>query len=237
MCRNYRIFGEDTHVGLAEYCRIRAENLEPLPEDLPFEHAAAIPTAYAMARRMVVTVGNLRPQERVLVLGAGGGVGVAAVQIARRPGAYIFGVTSGGDRVRRLGEAGVGRALDRLTENFESVVMDETDGAGVDAVVNPGGGSTWRPAIRSLAMGGRMLICGAVIGDRPDLSIQEIYQSHRQVLGAPLGNRQDFRSVLDTLSRGEVEPVIHATMPLEAVAEAHHMMEEGEVFGKVVLVP
>jgi NADPH:quinone reductase-like Zn-dependent oxidoreductase len=237
MCRHYRIFGEDTHGGLAEYCRICAGNLEPLPDNVPFEQAAALPTAYTTAWRMVVTVGNLRPQERVLVLGAGGGVGVAAVQIARRLGAYVFGVTSGSDRTQRLEEVGVGRVIDRLTEDFESVVMNETEGSGVDVVVNPVGGATWRPAIRSLAMGGRMLICGATIGDDPDLSIREIYQSHRQILGAPLGNRQDFRSVLDVLSRGEMEPAIHATMPLEVVAEAHRLIEEGKSFGKVVLLP
>jgi NADPH:quinone reductase-like Zn-dependent oxidoreductase len=130
----------------------------------------------------------------------------------------------------------VGKAIDRLTEDFESVVMNETDGSGVDVVVNPVGGATWRPAIRSLAVGGRMLICGATIGDNPDLSIREIYQSHRQVLGAPLGNRRDFQGVLDMLTRGEIKPVIHATMPLEAVAEAHRLLEEGESFGKVVLL-
>jgi NADPH:quinone reductase-like Zn-dependent oxidoreductase len=236
MCSNYRIFGEDTHGGLAEYCRIRARNLEHLPDHIPFEQAAALPTAYTTAWRMVVTVGNLRPQERTLVLGAGGGVGIAAVQIARRIGAYVFGVTSGQDRARRLREVGANRTIDRSNEDFEVVVDQETDGLGVDLVVNPVGGATWRPAIRSLAPGGRMLICGATIGDDPEFSIREIYQAHRQVLGAPLGNRRDFRAVLDLRSRGELEPVIHEVMPLEAVSEAHRLMEEGVIFGKVVLV-
>jgi NADPH:quinone reductase-like Zn-dependent oxidoreductase len=237
MCRDYRIFGEDTYGGLAEYCRIGVENLETIPDHVPFEQAAALPTAYTTAWRMVVTVGNLRPQERILVLGAGGGVGTATVQIARRLGAYVYGVTSGQARAQRLREIGANRTLDRLIEDFESVVANETEGLGVDMVVNPVGGSTWRPAIRSLATGGRMLICGATIGDDPDLSIREIYQSHRQILGAPLGNRRDFRAVLDLLSRGELEPSVHATMPLEMVAEAHRLMEEGMSFGKVVLVP
>jgi NADPH:quinone reductase-like Zn-dependent oxidoreductase len=236
MCRNYLIFGEDTHGGLAEYCRIPAENLEPLPDHVPFEQGAALPTAYTTAWRMVVTVGELRPQERVLVLGAGGGVGTAAVQIARRVGAYVFGVASGEDRVQRLREIGANRPIDRSNEDFESVVAQETGGLGVDMVINPVGGSTWRPAIRSLIVGGRMLICGATIGDNPELSIREIYQSHRQILGAPLGNRRDFRAVLDLLSRGELEPVLHDTMPLEEVSEAHRLIEEGMVFGKVVLM-
>jgi len=236
MCRNYLIFGEDTHGGLAEYCRIPAENLEPLPNHVPFEQGAALPTAYTTAWRMVITVGELRPQERVLVLGAGGGVGTAAVQIARRVSAYVFGVASGEDRVQRLREIGANRPIDRSNEDFESVVAQETGGLGVDMVINPVGGSTWRPAIRSLIVGGRMLICGATIGDNPELSIREIYQSHRQILGAPLGNRRDFRAVLDLLSRGELEPVLHDTMPLEEVSEAHRLIEEAMVFGKVVLM-
>lgn len=237
MRSGYRIFGEDTHGGLAEYCRIPASNLEPLPHHVPFELAAAAPTACTTAWRMVVTVGNLRPHERVLVLGAGGGVGTAAVQIARMIGAYVIGVTSGRERARLLGEIGACRTVDRLTEDFESVVEEETGGRGVDMVINPVGGSTWRPAIGSLASGGRMLICGATIGDDPGLSIREIYQSHRQILGAPMGNRRDFRAVLDLLARGELRPRIHATLPLEEVAEAHRLIEEGTVFGKVVLVP
>ena len=237
MCRNYRIFGEDTHGGLAEYCRIRAENLETLPEHVPFEQGAALPTAYTTAWRMVITAGKLRPQERVLVLGAGGGVGAAAVQITRRIGAYVFGVTSGENRAQRLREIGADRPIDRSREDFESIVALDTNGLCVDIVVNPVGGSTWRPSIRSLNTGGRMLICGATIGDNPELSIREIYQSHRQVIGAPLGNRQDFRAVLDLLSRGELKPVLHATMPLGEVSEAHRLMDTGTVFGKVVLVP
>ena len=237
MCREYRIFGEDTHGGLAEYCRIRAGNLEPLPEHVPYEQAAVLPVAYTTAWRMVITVGDLLPQERVLVLGAGGGVGTAAVQIARRVGAYVFGVTRGEERVRCLLEVGADRVIDRAIEDFESVVIEETEGTGVDMVINPVGGSTWRPAIRSLGAGGRMLICGATIGDDPELSIREIYQSHRRILGAPLGNRRDFRAVLDLLSRGELRPRIYTTMSLEDVAEAHRVVEEGEAFGKVVVVP
>lgn len=237
MCGDYRIFGEDTHGGLAEYCRIGASNLEPLPDHVPFEAAAALPVAYTTAWRMVVTVGRLQPQESVLVLGASGGVGAAAVQISRRLGAYVFGVTSGRERAQRLAEIGANRTIDRSTEDFEAVVADETGGRGVDVVINPVGGPTWRPAVRSLAMDGRMLICGATTGDDPDISIREIYQSHRRILGAPMGNRRDFRAVLDLLSRGELEPVIHAKMPLEAISEAHRMIEEGNAFGKVVLVP
>lgn len=237
MCPGYEIFGEDAQGGLAEYCRVPAANLERLPDRVAYEKAAALPAAYTTAWRMVVTAGGLRPHERVLVLGAGGGVGVAAVQIAHRVGAYVIGVTSGALRTRRLSELGADRVVDRTTEDFERVTLEETGGAGVGLAVNPVGGATWRPAIRSLEPGGRMTICGATIGDDPDLSIREVYQSHRRIIGAPLGNRRDFRAVLDLVSRGGLDPVVDVSLPLESIAEAHRMVEGNQVFGKVVLVP
>jgi NADPH2:quinone reductase len=234
MCREYRIFGEDTDGGLAEYCRIPARNLEALPEGVSFVEAAALPAAYTTAWRMLAVAG-LRPQDRVLVLGAGGGVGSAAVILSRRLGAYVFAVSRGPEKLARLREIGASRPIDRDEEAVEAVVAAETGGRGVDIVVNPVGGSSWRPAIRSLAMGGRMAICGATIGDAPEISIREIYQSHRQILGAPIGNRRDFRAVLDLLFRGEIRPAIHASLPLERIADAHRLLEEGGAFGKVVM--
>lgn len=237
MCREYRIFGEDVWGGLAEYCRVPSRNLEPLPGGISFEKAAALPVAYTTAWRMVVTAGRLLPNERVLVLGASGGVGTAAIQTSKTLGARVLGVTSGAEKAERLQEIGVDRAIDRHTEDFEAVALEETRGAGVEVVVNPVGGSTWRPAIRSLAMGGRMLVCGATIGDDPEMSIRELYQSHRQVLGAPLGNRRDFRAALDSLARGNLDPLVHASLSLEETSEAHRLVEEGEAFGKVIVVP
>lgn len=236
MCRSYRIFGEDTSGGLAEYCRIPSSNLELLGADVSFEVAAAVPAAYTTAWRMVISVGQLRPGESVLVLGAGGGVGCAAVQLSHIVGARVFAVTSGPERCESVLGAGAERVIDRDTEDFEAVVCHETDGRGVDMVVNPVGGATWRPAIRSLTFGGRMLICGATTGDSPEISIREIYQWHRRVLGAPMGNRRDFRAVLDLLHSGRLKPVIHAVLPLEQIRKAHRLLEEGKIVGKVVVV-
>lgn len=236
MCPHYKIFGEDTDGGLAEYCRVAARQLEPLPKDVSFIEAAAMPAAYTTAWRGF-KVAKLSPTDRVLVLGAGGGVGSAAVLLARRVGAYIFAVTSGAEKVKQLYAIGANHVIDREHEEFETVVKIMTQGHGVDIIVNPVGGATWRSAIRSLAMGGRMTICGATIGDTPEISIREIYQSHRQVLGAPMGSRQDFREVLDLLARAEIKPAIGAVMPLEQISEAHRRLEQGEVFGKLVIEP
>jgi NADPH2:quinone reductase len=151
-------------------------------------------------------------------------------------GGYVFAVTKGQERARLVGEVGADRVIDRASEDFEDAVRAETRGRGVDLVVNPVGGETWRPAVRSLAPGGRMLICGATIGDAPEISIREIYQSHRQVLGAPMGNRRDFRAVLDIVRARRLKPIIHTKVPLEEIREAHRLLEHGAVVGKVVVV-
>jgi len=234
MCPEYRIFGEDTDGGLAEYCRIGSAQLEPLPDPISFTDAAAVPVAYTTAWRGLKVAG-IKPTDRVLVLGAGGGVGSAAVQLARRLGAYVFAVTSSEEKAAHLRAVGADRVIDRRHEDFAMVIERETKGRGVDIVVNPVGGDTWRPALRSLAMGGRMTVCGATIGDTPEISIREIYQSHRQILGAPMGSREDFRTVLDLLTRGEIKPAVGAVLPLEKISEAHRRLETGEVFGKVVM--
>jgi NADPH2:quinone reductase len=234
MCRRYRIFGEDTDGGLAEYCRIPARNLERLPDQVSFVDAAAVPVAATTAWRMLMVAG-LKPTDRVLVLGAGGGVGSAAVQLAQVCGAVVFAVTRGQTRVDPLRQLGVERVVDRAREAFETIIASETGGRGVDIIINPVGGDTWRSAIKSLAMGGRMAICGATIGDTPEFSIREIYQSHRQILGAPMGNRADFREVLDLLYREAFKPAVHTVLPLEEIAEAHRLLEEGQAFGKVVI--
>jgi NADPH:quinone reductase-like Zn-dependent oxidoreductase len=235
MCESYQIIGEHRDGGLAEYCLVPARNLERLPPHVPFDVAAAVPVAYTTAWRMIVTAGRLLPHERVLVLGASGGVGTAAVQIGSRIGAKVLAVTSGDRKAARLTELGADRTIDREVEDLEQAVERLTGGRGVDMIVNPVAGDTWRAAIRSLAKGGRMLLCGATAGDSQAISVREIYQAHRQVLGAPMGNRRDFRAVLDLVFRNQIAPVIDRVLPLERVGEGHSLLEANAVVGKVVI--
>lgn len=235
MCRSYQIIGEHTDGGLAEYCIVPAANIERLPEHIPYETAAAIPVAYTTAWRMIVTVGRLLPHERVLVLGASGGVGTAAIHIAKRIGAVVLAVTSDLDKATRLRKIGANATIDRTTQDLEEAVRDLTDGRGADMIINPVGGDSWRATVRSLATGGRMLLCGATAGDSPSISIREIYQAHRQILGAPMGNRGDFRAVFDLVFRKEITPTIDRVLPLEKIAEGHQLIESNKLVGKVIL--
>ncbi|MFW5903731.1 MAG: zinc-binding dehydrogenase [Halolamina sp.] len=236
MCHEYEIIGEDRPGGLAEYVVVPEWNLEPKPPSLDFVTAAAIPVTFTTAWRMIVTAGELRPAESALILGASGGVGNAALQIAERLGATTYAATSTGEKATVVGEI-ADDVIDYTEVAFDHAVMELTDGRGVDLVADHVGQATWQRSIDSLAMGGRMVICGATSGADPEIDIRSLYQQHRQIRGAPIGNRQDFRDVLSLVAEGELDPRIDRVLPLDRIAEGHAAIEDRDVIGKVVIRP
>lgn len=237
MCVDYRIFGDHTQGGFAEYVVAPAGNLMRVPDGVPFEKAA-IPAAYCTAWRMMITAGGLRAGEDVLVVGASGGVGTAAIVIARMAGARrIFAVVGGAEKGKKAEAIGAIAINHRDHPAFSERVLDATGGAGVHLAADPVGAPTWQQTIRSLRRGGRMTICGASGGERPDFDIREVYQRHRRIIGAPMGNVGDLRAVMDSIFSGAIDPVIHAVLPLAEIREAHHILEHRLHFGKIVLVP
>ena len=237
MCLDYRIWGEHTPGGLAEFAVAPAQNLLRVPDHVPFEKAA-VPAAYCTAWRMLITAGGLRAGEDVLVVGASGGVGTAALLIARLAGARrIFAVVGGPEKARKAEALGAIAIDHRTTPEFSAVVLERTDGAGVHVAADPVGAPTWVQTIRSLRRGGRMAICGASGGERPDFDIREVYQRHRRIIGAPMGNVADLRAVMGAIFAGAIDPVLHAVLPLAEIRRAHEIMEGRQHFGKVVMVP
>lgn len=240
MCDDYRIIGhggpDDVPGGLAEYVTVPEWNLDPKPASISFETAAAWPVTFTTAWRMIVTAGELRPSESALILGASGGVGNAALQIANCLGATTYATTSTEAKAERL-EGQTTAVIDYTEVDLAERIRELTDGRGVDLVAEHVGQATWQQSIDSLAMGGRMVVCGATSGPTPDIDIRSVYQAHRRIVGAPMGNRQDFRDVGRLIASGALEPEIHAVLPLEDVAEAHRLLEDREVFGKVVVKP
>jgi NADPH:quinone reductase-like Zn-dependent oxidoreductase len=236
MCHEYEIIGEDRPGGLAEYVVVPEWCLEPKPDSLDFETAAATPVTFTTAWRMIVSAGELRPAERALILGASGGVGNAALQIADRLGATTYAATSSDEKAAVVGQH-ADEVIDYTEVDFDEAVMGLTDGRGVDLVAEHVGQATWKQSIDSLAMGGRMVVCGATSGADPDIDIRSLYQHHRQIRGAPMGNRQDFRDVLSLVADAELEPRIDRVLPLDRVAEGHAAIEDRDVIGKVVVRP
>lgn len=236
MCYEYEIVGEDRPGGLAESVVVPEWCLEPKPESLDFVTAAAIPVTFTTAWRMVVTAGELRPAERALILGASGGVGNAALKIADRVGATVYATTSTEAKAAAVREY-ADETVDYTEVAFDEAVMAFTDGRGVDLVADHVGRETWQRSIDSLAMGGRMVVCGATSGAKPDIDIRSLYQHHRQIRGAPMGNRQEFRDVLSLVAAGDLAPAIDRVLPLDRIADGHAAIENRDVVGKVVIQP
>lgn len=237
MCDHYQIIGEESDGGLAEYVVVPSINLKHVPDHVPFEVAAASPVAFTTAWRMLFHQAQLQPGQSLLVVGVGSGVSTAAIALARRVGARVLGTTRDPAKVAPALELGCEAVLAGYEQPFDDWVMALTDGAGVDVVADSVGAATWRASIRSLRMGGAMVICGATSGDDPSFSIREIYQRHRRVLGAPCGNLREFHRALDLVFAGEVAPVLDHSYPLSEVHDALRRLEAHDQFGKVLVRP
>ena len=233
MCKRYSILGEHTRGGFAEYVVVPAKNLQKISDRIDFVHAAAIPAGFTTAWRLVMTAGQVRAGDDVLVLAAGGGVGVAAMQIARAAGARVFAGASTEEKRRQAVEAGAVAAVDQMTD-FSGWVLEQTDGRGVDIVVDSVG-ATWPESIRSLVSGGRLVCCGATLGNKPSFDIRELYQKHRSIRGAPMGNRSEFNQVVRMVEQGRLTPIIDSVSPLANLADAHRRVDSRASFGKVVV--
>lgn len=232
-CFSYHIFGEHRPGAMAEYAVAPATNLLPLADSVSDTNAAAMPVAFTTAWRMLVTAGRLTAGATILALGIGGGVGSAALVIGRRLGARVI-AGAGSQAKRDLAIAhGAVAAVDTETA-FSEQVLELTEGRGVEIVADPLG-STWPESIRGLARGGRLVVCGATAGNRPSFDIRELYQRHRRIVGAPMGNWREFVTVVNLLNRGELRPIIDRVYPLTEVADAHVRAESRASFGKIVL--
>jgi NADPH:quinone reductase-like Zn-dependent oxidoreductase len=235
-CRQYTLIGEEEPGLQQQLFAAPARSLLRLPDSLSLLDAAAVPAAYTTAWTVVVTTAGVRPGERVLVVGGSGGVAVAAMQLAAHSGAQVWATTRSEQKAARLRELPfVHRVFVTAGPGWSQEVVDAADGEGVDVVVDPVGAPTWRDSIRVLAPGGRMVVCGATGGDVPDISIRELYQGNRRILGAPFGGWNDFRDVFAFLGRTGVRPVIDRILPLDRAQDAHRALESGEQVGKLLL--
>src|SRR5499427_8721131 len=236
--------GETVHGGLAEYCRLRAHQLIRIPDGVGFEAAAALPCAYGTARRMMVTKGHVGSGEKVLILGASGGVGVCCVQLAKLAGATVIAATSSEEKVARLRALGADHIVNYAEEDFVQAIYalcgkPARRGAGsdrgVDVVVNYTGGNTWTRSLRVLRVGGRLLTCGATAGYDPPEDIRFIWTFELQILGSNGWAREDIVELLDMVQSGRLAAVVDATYPLDRAAEALARLENRQVFGKLVI--
>jgi NADPH:quinone reductase-like Zn-dependent oxidoreductase len=237
LCSKYKILGENAQGGYAEYIVVPEVNLAAYPERLDFPQAAASILTFMTAWQMIVHKARVEPGDIVLVQGAGSGVGVAAIQIAKLMGARVIATAGSDEKLQRARELGADDTINYQTQDFVAECKKLTERRGVDAVIEHVGGDVFAGSLRAVKSGGRVVTCGATAGFHPPIDLRHIFFRQVEVLGSTMGSKADLLAVLGHVAAGRLQPVVHATLPLARAADAHRMLEERKAFGKVVLEP
>jgi len=239
-----KLLGEAMDGGLAEQVKVSAAQMIRLPDDVSYEAAAALPVAYGTAYRMMVARGKILPGEKVLILGASGGVGTCCVQLAKLAGAHVVVAASSEDKLARLKALGADDGINYKSDDFMKEVHRRYGKpkffggtSGMDVVVNFTGGDTWVPSLRCLRNGGRLLTCGATAGFDPKEDIRYIWTFELNIVGSNGWFPEDLEALLVLVRNGKLTPVIDQRLALSEAREAFRRLDERAVFGKVIVAP
>jgi len=242
--RQKGLMGEMMHGGLAERCLVAEHQLIRMPDGVSFEQAASLPVAYGTAHRMLITHKTVKAGDKVLILGASGGVGTGCVLLARMLGAEVIACASSEDKIQRLKALGADHVINYKETDFSKWAVEKygkpqrrSYEGGVDAVVNFTGGDTWAPTLRCVKRGGKILVCGATAGYDPKEDLRYIWSFELQVIGSNSFYDENLKALMDLIQNGEMKPVIDEVLPLERAVEGLRLIESREVFGKVVVAP
>jgi NADPH:quinone reductase-like Zn-dependent oxidoreductase len=237
LCRHYRLLGENTQGGYCEYIVVPVTNLAPYPDRLDFAHAAAGILTFMTAWQMVVHKARVAPGDTVLVHGAGSGVGVAAIQIAKLFGARVIATAGTDHKLTHAKELGADAVINYNTDDFAAECRAQTLKRGVDSVIEHVGGDVFTQSIKAVRNGGRIVTCGATSGFHPQIDLRHIFFRQIEVLGSTMGSKADLLTVLGHIAAGRLEPIVYEVLPLDRAVDAHRILEERAAFGKVVLEP
>lgn len=237
MCLRGRIYGVQTHGGYAEYAIAPAAQLLALPDAMSYADAAAVavtgPTAWHMLRRRA----DVRVGEDVLVIAAGAGIGVLAVQIARLAGARVVATAGSADKLARAKDLGADHVVNHREPDWANQVREWTGGRGVDLVFEHVGAATWEGSLHALARGGRLVTSGGHSGFTVSIDLWHLFVKEHTVIGSFAGSRQDLVDVLALVGRGDIAPVVQDTVGLDGIVAAQRLLEDRGVFGKLLLDP
>ncbi|MBP6298154.1 MAG: zinc-binding dehydrogenase [Anaerolineae bacterium] len=230
------IMGEHVPGLAAEYRVLPTRNLLLVPEHIPFEGAAAAGLVYVTAWHSLITRGKLQPGETVLLVGAGGGVNTASIQIAKLAGARVIVVGSSAEKCAKARELGADTTIDRSEiSDWGREVYRLTNKQGVDVVVDNVGKATMSDSIRSVRIGGRILVVGNTSGPIFELDLRYIFSKHISIIGSTMGPHQDYVRVMNLVFDGALKPVIGEVLPLADASRGIQMLEDGATFGKIVV--
>lgn len=235
-CEAFAILGEHAPGAYAEFVRVPARNLVAIPDGYPDDLAAAAPLVSVTAWHMLIAAGRLRPGETVLVVGAGGGVNSAAIQIARLAGATVGVVAANAEKAAKARDLGADWIVDRAAEpNWSKAVYAATARRGVDVVVDNVGAATWGSSLRCLARGGRLLTVGGTSGYEASLAVNLMFGRHLSIIGSTMGTHPEFEAVMAQVWAGKLKPVVDRVFPLAAYPAALARMLAGDAFGKILI--
>jgi len=237
LCLNWQYFGLHIDGSYAEYARVPEESLLPLPQNISFEEAATLPVAGLTAYHALVTVGQLRGGEALLIWGGSGGLGTFAVQIAKLLGARVIATVGRNEKREAVLQLGADHVFNHHKDDVVNAVREVTGNSGVEVVLDSVGAETFPKGFQLLKKGGRLLLCGKLTGMDVTLSLHKTYLRHLSVLGLYLGEKHELEALLKWVAQGKIKPLIYRTFALKDVAEAHRMMAAGEQVGKLVLKP
>lgn len=238
------LMGEMLDGGMAEYCAVSAAQLIKMPPDVSFVDAASLPVAYGTAHRMLVTHNTVKKGDKVLILGASGGVGTGCVMLAKQMGCEVIACAGSDDKMARLKELGADHVVNYRETDFSKWAIRKygkperrTYEGGVDVVVNFTGGDTWAPSLKCVKRGGTILVCGATAGHDPKEDLRYIWSFELKVIGSNSFYHADLSALMDMIQVGTLKPVVDKVLPLEQAAEGLRMIRDREVMGKIVVTP
>ena len=238
MCERWALLGETVRGTYAEYVVVPDRNVLALPADFPFDQAAAASLVFLTAWHSLITRGQLQRGESVLIVGAGGGVNIASLQIAKYIGAKVYVVGSSAAKLQRATELGADEVIDRSSQaEWSKAIHALTNKRGVDMVVDNVGAGTLPSSLRAARKGGRILTVGNTGGPKFEFDNRYMFAKHLTYLGSTMGTRTDFVEVMSLIFAGRLRSIIAETFALQDARRAHEYMEQGEFFGKIVLQP
>jgi len=236
-CREFTVLGNAVDGGDCELIAVPGANIIPFPDSLDFNLAASVPLVFVTAWHMLVGLAGVRPGQTVLVLGASSGVGIAAIQIAKLFHCRV--ITTAGDdkKLEKAHALGADHGINHYKQKISEEVRKITNRAGVDIVVEHVGVATWDESIRSLKTAGTLVTCGATTGAEVKIDLRHLFARQLRLLGSYMGTMAELHEVLSHVFAGRLKPVLDRTFPLGEIRAAHECLENGQIFGKVVVNP
>jgi len=238
------LMGEMLDGGMEEFCLVAADQLISIPAGVTFEEAASLPVAYGTAHRMLVTHNTVKKGDRVLILGASGGVGTGCVILSKLLGAEVIACASSSEKMQKLKEMGADEAINYTEVDFSRWAVERygkpqrrSYEGGVDVVINFTGGDTWQPSLKCLKRGGKLLVCGATAGYDPKEDLRYIWSFELQIIGSNSFYNENLIALMALIQEGKMKPVIDKVVPLEGAAEGLRLIQDRHVIGKVVVTP